>query len=134
MMQVMVLPDGTAVPLIHWTYFDGRWRIGCAPHVEPDGNWHKTDDVRAVNCRYCLSMPDLKAVQQRMRAAPVEDFVPWTHYLIGDKLACGKPVERETVRTNDARIVTCKACQESEVCCQAAQTAPGIPGRDFFRG
>ena len=52
-MQVMVQPDGTALPLIHWIYLDGRWKIACAPHVIADGNWHRTEDPRDANCPHC---------------------------------------------------------------------------------
>jgi len=63
-MQVMVQADGSTMILVHWAYLDERWRIACAPHVDPNGNWQRTDDPRAANCPYCRATDRWKASPQ----------------------------------------------------------------------
>lgn len=141
-MQVMVLPDGTALHLIHWIYFDERWRICCAPHVEPDGSWQRTDDPRSVQCPHCqvterwekaINEARSPAADSAIQTAPGQSRLT-IHFAIDGESACGRDSSGLMLRTDDARAVTCPACQATEACNKMALEAPGIPGRDFFRG
>jgi hypothetical protein len=66
----MVQEDGTPIALVHWTYQDGHWRVACAPHVHPDGNWQRTNDARAVSCPMCKLTDGFKEALAREPAIP----------------------------------------------------------------
>lgn len=122
-MQVMVLPDGSTLNLVHWTYLDGRWKICCAPHVEANGNWMRTDDPRAANCPHCKATDRWKAA---MNGQPGLATNPEVHWADQGRTAC---MSQERHRSEDPRVVSCPHCRATERWQEAAAIQKPLPNR-----
>ena len=88
--QVMLLPDGTEIHLIHFIYLSppgvvaavGRrltgaadtWKIACVPNMtqfsasgDRASPWRRSEDVRAVTCPLCSRTEFFVAAERQLR-------------------------------------------------------------------
>lgn len=135
--RFQVLPDGTQITLVHFSFPDeyGIERVSCAPHEDLRSHqpfcihpWHRSDDARAVNCKFCKESAIFQAaaalLAERLRDAPGA-VVHWScvNERGGEVLACRPDADLRArqplstlpwLRSPDVRAVTCPQCMAKE--------------------